>query len=395
MAEPPPPGDPVAQLDQKLARGEVQLAWRDDGTGYLASVLQNLGVPVDSQLLVFSKTSLQVDHITPHTPRAVYFNDDVAVGAVQDGRIIELIATDPKDGLAFYTLPATKVAAPRFQREGQECTACHGRVNRWAQAMIVANVIPQDDGTPLFVKTDRLFDVTDHRTPYADRLGGWYVTGTHGAMTHAGNVHSTPDSPGELDPRAGQNVTDLSDRIDVARYLAPSSDIVAIMTLEHQVGATNLIQQINGQIRSRADSRLPADQRATQADIDASIAELSDYLMFVGEPPLPSPVKGVSDFAERFAARGPRDDKGRSLRALDLKTRLARYPLSWMIYSRAFQSLDAQVRAQVYRNIFQALQGEASAAKLAAFTPAERRAALEIAAHTGAELPDAWRTAAH
>ena len=28
----------------------------------------------------------------------------------------------------------------------------------------------------------------NHRTPFEDRWGGWYVTGTHGKQTHRGNL---------------------------------------------------------------------------------------------------------------------------------------------------------------------------------------------------------------
>lgn len=384
--------DPVAQLQARLERGEAQLAWRDDGTGYLKSLLDQLAIPVESQVLVFSKTSLQAAEINPKAPRAVYFNDDVSVGAVQGGRLIEVLTVDPVDGLAFYSAPATKTANPRIEREANACRDCHGHLNKWSVGMIVANVIPQADGAPLFTHTDRLFDVTDHRTPYEQRWGGWYVTGQHGAMRHAGNVFAAPESPAELDPHAGQNLMDLSSKIDVARYLAPSSDIVALMTLEHQVGASNLIGVVNSQIRSLTER--PEGERATQAEVDASIEELVDYLLFLGEPPLPSPVTGASDFARRFSTSGPFDAKGRSLRALDLKTRLARYPLSYMIYSRAFASLRPSARDRVYARLLAVLSGADTAPKYAGLSPAARRAALEIAVATKPDLPEAWRRAA-
>jgi hypothetical protein len=390
----PPVGDAVAQLQARLDRGEAKLAFRDDGTGYLASLLANLHIPVDSQVLVFTKTSLQVSHIGPKTPRAIYFNDHVTVGAVQNGGLYEIIAQDPKAGLAFYTLSTERTGAPRFERHGDDCLSCHGRINRWAPALVVANVIPQDDGSPLITSTERLFDVTDHRTPYAHRWGGWYVTGTHGAMRHNGNVLATPDNPGELDPQAGLNLTDLSTKIDVTRYLAPSSDITALMTLEHQVGATNLIGRINGQMASVADGNLAPEQRATPAQVEASIEELVDYLLMIDEPPLPSPVRGISSFAQTFAGEGPRDPKGRGLHDLDLRTRLLRYPLSYMIYSQAFDSLNPRARAQVYRRLYAVLSGADVAPKFAGLSAADRRAALEIAAATKPDLPDAWRAAA-
>src|SRR3954469_17296682 len=75
------PTDPVAQLNQRLQRREVQLT-HDGPAGYLRSVLDALHVPVDSQMMVFEPDSVQGRRISPANPRALYFNDDVAVGWV-------------------------------------------------------------------------------------------------------------------------------------------------------------------------------------------------------------------------------------------------------------------------------------------------------------------------
>src|SRR5262245_25004046 len=98
-----PATDPVAQLQKKIDSGEVMLAF-DEQHGYLSSLLRALEIPVSSQGLVFSRTSLQVDRIAPWSPRAVYFNDDVYVGWVQGGPIMEIASVDPKLGAVFYTI---------------------------------------------------------------------------------------------------------------------------------------------------------------------------------------------------------------------------------------------------------------------------------------------------
>src|SRR5262245_24481761 len=85
--------DPVARLMKKIEAGETTIAY-DEQHGYLSSLLKALNVPVSSQGLVFSRTSLQVDRIAPWSPRAIYFNDDIYLGWVQGGPIMEIAAVD-------------------------------------------------------------------------------------------------------------------------------------------------------------------------------------------------------------------------------------------------------------------------------------------------------------
>ena len=371
QAQPDPPRrDAIEVLQEKLAKGEVRFEPAGDGTSYLPALLKALDVPVDSQVLVFSKTSFQSPVITPDKPRAIYFNDDTAVGFVQGG-VVEITTTGSDGKIAFYTLDVTPTAA-KFERDDRLCMSCHVAVGS-AGGLIVANVIPQDDGTPLFITTDRLFDISDATTPFDRRWGGWYVSGEHGSMRHNGNVRLGPEQPIELDPVAGLNVTDLGSRLDLKPYPAKTSDIVALMTLEHQLGAMNRIWRL--QAHGRPD------------DVEALVS----YLVGVDEVALPSPVKGVSSFTRTFTERGPRDGAGRSLRDFDLQTRLFRYPLSYAVYSRAFDALEPAVREQVYKRLFDVLSGADRSGKYAAISPERGRAALEILAATKADLPAYWR----
>src|ERR1019366_2089097 len=95
--------DPVANLQKRLDRGEVTLQYEPQH-GYLKSVLEQLAIPVSSQTLVFSKTSFQYKKISPQAPRALYFNDDVYVGQVHDGKVLEFVSFDPVQGAIFYIL---------------------------------------------------------------------------------------------------------------------------------------------------------------------------------------------------------------------------------------------------------------------------------------------------
>jgi hypothetical protein len=364
--------DAIARLGRHLADGTASLQY-SDGAGYLPGLLHLLGINVDSQVLVFSKTSFQHTLINPKNPRALYFNDNVAVGMVPGGTVYEMVALEPSHGLAFYTLDTKKTERPAFQRRGVECLFCHAPGNKGAGALVVASVIPGADGSPAY--TSAFIDTIDHRTPFDRRWGGWYVTGTHGSQTHMGNaVASDPENALELDKTNSHNVTSLTGRFDLEKYLTGTSDIVALMTLEHQVGAVNRLGALGVQ-NDRAQRFGTADADARK--IDAEIRDLVDYLTFAEEAPLREPVRGVSTFATTFAARGPKDQHGRSLREFDLNTRLFRHRLSYMIYSDLFDTLSPSLRNRVYARLREVL--------------VERDPiAMGIVRETKTNLPDGW-----
>lgn len=371
--ESPSTDDAIARLGHKLADGTASLEYAENGGGYLPSLLQQLGINVDSQVLVFSKTSFQHTLINPKNPRALYYNDNVAIGMVPGGTVYEMVALEPSHGLAFYTLDTKKVDRPVFQRRGVECLFCHGPGNKGAAALVVASVIPNVDGSPAY--TSAFIDTIDHRTPFDRRWGGWYVTGTHGSQTHMGNaVASDPENPLDLDKANSQNVTSLAGRFDLTKYLAGTSDIVALMTLEHQVGAANRLGALGVQYdRAQRFGTMDADAKK----IDGEVRDLVDYLTFAEEAPLHEPVRGVSTFTKTFAERGPKDRRGRSLREFDLNTRLFRYRLSYMIYSDLFDAMPASLRTRVYARLREVLL--------------ERDpVAIDIVRDTKTNLPEGW-----
>ena len=177
-----PPRDPVALLNARLESGDVRLQ-HDDRQGFLTSVLAALDIPIDSQLLVFSKTSFQAPRINPANPRALYFNDTVSVGWVRGGEVLEFAAQDPTQGTIFYTLEQSSSTPPRFTRQAS-CVQCHtSEATLDVPGMFMNSVYPDPKGTPLYFL---LFN-TDHRTPFETRWGGWYVTGRHSGR-HLGNA---------------------------------------------------------------------------------------------------------------------------------------------------------------------------------------------------------------
>ena len=178
-----PVHDPVANLIADIQAGKVQLKF-EDKEGYLHSLLDVLKVPVESQMAVFSKTSVQAPRIGPDNPRKLYFNDNVVIGSVGGG-FIEMAAQDPEQGINFYTLEQFPDGKPRIAQGHGQCLVCHLTRNSMdIPGMIVRSVYTTDAGVPI---NPLGFHLLDHRTPIENRFGGWYVTGSTGSMKHLGN----------------------------------------------------------------------------------------------------------------------------------------------------------------------------------------------------------------
>ncbi|MEZ5316826.1 MAG: hypothetical protein R2752_05445 [Vicinamibacterales bacterium] len=394
----PATDDPVAVLDARIRAGEVTVASHGEH-GYLEGLLDALAIPVSSQGLVFSRTSLQTDRIGPWAPRALYFNDDVYIGAVQDSPFLEIASIDPDEGARFYTVAQDGGARPVFERQGTTCLMCHESksITAGVPGVMVLSVV--SDRLGYVIAPLQEGPVTD-RTPFDRRLGGYYVTGTHGAPGHAGNTKSTRLShevgPHDayvesFDRTADGNVTTLEGRFDVTRYLTPHSDLVALLVLAHQTRVHNLITLVH---------EAAVEVGGTPQRLSGAVDRLVREMLFAREAPLPGPVRGTSAFAREFAARGPRDDRGRSLRDLDLDTRLFRYPLSFLIYSAAFDALPAEARDRVYDGIDAVLTGRDTSEDFAGLTAADRTAIREILVATkpgfaarDQRVPDAARLA--
>ncbi len=387
MAAVVPAGDAVARLVGRLARGEATLRRGSGGHGYLAAVLAALEVPVESQMLVFSKTSLQAPHISPSRPRAVYFSDDVMVAHVPGTPGVEAIALDPVRGPVFYAMTFGVGGAPTFTTT-ETCLKCHhGPNTAGVPGIYVGSVIPGPTGAPL---RDESAIIADQTTPFAERWGGWYVTARRGEPAARANaVAANPADPASLVRESARNLTTLFGVVDPAGYLAPTSDIVALMTFEHQTQTANLITRVAWQARV-ATAAMP-DNVLAHPGLVVDLADLVDYLTFDNEVPLPAPVEGVSSFARTFAARGPRDATGRSLREFNLRKRLFRYPVSYLIYSPALAALPGGVRAEIYRRIHARLTRPDAPVRGRGPSAADRRAAVAIVRETVAGLPPFWR----
>src|SRR5687767_4091369 len=187
-----PVSDRVAALNRQLQAGTVQLTF-DPVSGYLRSVLDALNVPVESQTLVFSPTSFQASLVSMHNPRALYFNDTVAVGWVRGADVLEVAAQDPRQGVIFYGLDQKATARPQLERSS-ECLACHLSWDTLGvPGLFVMSIFPLPDDKNAYANGL----VNDHRSPFSERWGGWYVTGAHGASRHMGNIAVTPADRGK------------------------------------------------------------------------------------------------------------------------------------------------------------------------------------------------------
>jgi hypothetical protein len=290
----------------------------------IGQLLARLSINPDSQTLVFSKTSIQASLISPNNPRAVYFNDQVAVGYVRGSSLVEVADLDARGGTQFYALDL-KAARPVFARQ-TTCLRCHqGAATQGVPGMFVGSVYADRMGNA--AKAGAI--ITDHRSLFTDRWGGWYMNAKQGVpLTRANAIAANPAVPETLDTR-------------VASPLFGSSDVVALMTLEHQTQAANLITRLGWLVR----------MAAPDIEVNTAVSEMARYFLFADEAPLATPIVGASTFSKTFPQQGPRDHRGRSLRDFDLNTRMFRYRLSYMIYSPAFDGLPALARQKVYEKL--------------------------------------------
>lgn len=390
--------DPVADLQARIEAGTAKLAY-EPNQGFLRSVLRELKVPASSQMLVFSKTSLQTAFISSRTPRAIYFNDQVYVGWIKNAPNIEIASIDPKRGPMFYTLANEPGPRASFARQTDECLQCHeGMMTKHVPGLAFRSVYAGADGMPRLASGSF---VTSYTSPFKERWGGWYVTGTHGSQRHMGNAFATGDERNSvLNLDSGANVTSLRPKFDVGSMLTPHSDIVALMVAEHQMEIQNLITKAGFLTRNALRDEaifapkglLPGTHLdSTDSRIDHACEPLIKAMLCIDEPKLTALVTGTSSFAADYGASAPKDGQGRSLSQLDLKTRLLRYPCSAMIYSAAFKGLPADARAQIYHRLAEVLTGKGGTPGYTQLAAEDCQAVREILGDT---IPEFARVAA-
>ncbi len=394
-------GDPVAKLWQRVSSGAVQLDVTDEKT-YLHQVLRELEVPLESQVLVFSKTSLQNALIGPLTPRAVYFSEEVYVGWVQGGAI-ELIGIDPLNGPQFYVLNYPFIKSQKPELTSQEiCLNCHeGSRTGGVKGMLVRSVYVDEAGQPLLRHGSHL---SDQESPISERWGGWYVTGKHGPERHMGNViaHET-EVDVTIDREKAANVTSLAPFISTKPYLTGTSDIVALMVLEHQVVMQNKITEAGKNTREamarQRDLQKAFNEPVTTEPqgsalsvINGQVDRLLKYMLFMDEYKLMDDgIEGGAPFQDSFLRNRKESKDGRALKDLQLLNRMFKHRCSYMIYSKSFEALPDPFKDKFYARLWKILQGEDTTTDFASLPESERIHIRTILRETKEDLPGYWR----
>lgn len=373
---------PVPSLQQRIDQGKAKMDFHPQ-FGYLLAVLRELGVSTQSQMLVFSKTSFQRERISPHAPRAVFYNDNVYVGYVLGSPLLEFTSVDPKLGGVFYTLEQTPKDKPKFVRT-DACVECHASGKTMGVPGHLVRSFETDEAGVVELTSGT--SLVNHRTPFQERWGGWYVTGTHGTQLHRGNlIGKEAFERQRSQPNHLGNVSDLSKFFDIKSYPTPNSDIVALMVMEHQTHMHNFLTRL------QYEATIALQMYGHVNYLKTASEAFLRYLLFTEETPLAAEIRGNTRFAQEFSTLGPRDRRGRSLREFDLKTRMFKYPCSYLIYSEAFDALPDKLRDRLYQRLWDILTEKDNSLEFAGLSSEVRRDLLEILIETKRGLPAYWK----
>lgn len=361
-------------------------------------LLDELGVPVESQLLVFSKTSMQRDLINPETPRVLYFSDEAYVGWSVTGSF-EVSVFDAKLGTTFYLFDQHAAKdVPLLERSG-DCLLCHSR-HEHTPTLRTRSIYPDGNGEPLSGSGGANIAPS---TPLAERWGGWYVTGTKAPFEHRANLTGKKaddfEGPNALPTR---NLATLDGVVDTHRYLLKTSDVIPMLMHDHQVHVHNVLSTANQDARialhrwpaMREILGLPKDappQGSCVVVFDSQAEKILDALLCRDEAAWPSGgIQSDGVFASAYAKTRKPDARGRSLRDLDLQTRLFRYRCSPLIYSQSFATLPWELRDIVLLRLSSGLRAFPPSPSFGHLADAERVAIHEILTQTMPDLPAGW-----
>jgi len=387
--------DRVTRLKALHEKGGIKIEW-DTDQEMVEAFCKALDVPIESQVLVFSRTGLQRRITGPENPRALYFSDDVYFGYVPGG-FLEIISIDPKlGGIFFLADPRNPEHKFEFLRQEERCLGCHGgNQGDFLPALMLRSTHVGKDGRSLGAATTFL---PSHRIPFDTRWGGWFVTGQHG-INHLGNAFAVRADGGVRNPPAPKPMTALDRFFDEKLFPVQGSDVVALLVHDHQIGAHNLLMNVHYRVRSELDyhdldspegraiplSEGGLEMAQKQADL------LARYFLFIDAPDLEG---GVQDSRESFRSvftdLARRDADGRSLRQFNLKSRIFEYRCSYLIHSEAFLQLPLQFREVFWARLKKILRAREAPGDYAKLDLVERTAIYEILKATHVNLPAGW-----
>ena len=374
--------DPFTRWLEKVQRGEAASPTGDE-LAVVRAYLKIFDVPVTSQMLVYSATSRQ-RIISPHRPRALYFNEDLYIGFVPGGRI-EVASVDPAAGPVFriFDFPRGERAMILPDRSDR-CMQCHaGHDNNELPKLIMDSVIVNREGGSLETWRTAKFG---HEVPLSQRFGGWHLTGGHHLTNHHGNTL------GEL---SGGKLTVMANPpgklFDPANYPLPTSDILPQLLHDHQAGFHNLLTEAAYRQRELLAAGKGTLKAADEKELDGLAGDIADYILFKTEAKLPpAGITGDPDYITGFLANRRTTTGGHSLKDLDLQTRLFRYRCSYMLYSQHWTELDPGIKARCWSRLKTLLHDRDPGH--AVWLPANERADIRrVLASTLTDAPVEWK----
>lgn len=373
------PTDSFTALKADLESGRIPLDSSSE-KAFVTTLLKSLEIPITSQLLVFSTTSLQLSLISPSNPRALYFNENIYVGYVPRGRI-EVISIDPELGAIFYIFNIPRDTSPTRVERSERCMNCHaGEETQYVPALLIKSVVPGPTGGSLIGFRQ---NESGHAIPLYERFGGWYLTDKSLGTNHWANRIGRFAS--------GEIVTSFVEpglSFSSERYPVPTSDLLPHLLHEHQVGFVNRAIFANYQLRSMLHLSGGKLTTAQSAFLDEQAVSLTRYLLFANEAPLPPAVDLNSAFKTDFLLNRRKAADGTSLKDLDLQTRLFKHRCSYMIYSAAFEGLVLPLKQRIYSELKKALNQEQPPPEYAYLSHPEKEIITSILRQT---LPDLTR----
>ncbi len=346
-------------------------------------LLKRLNIPESSQMLVFSATSLQRS-ISPYRPRALFFNDEIYLAWVPDGRV-EIAADDPELGPVFFIMSlSAPYTQPLVADRQTRCMNCHAPPETGGlPSLLLTSTLPNDDGGSL----DKFREPeVGHGVPFEQRFGGWHVTGIDARkVPHANVIGQSADGKTVRVPNAP------GERGDLRHYPRPTSDILPQLILEHQSGAVNLLTRAHYLARSLTSPEHGPLTSDDTAAADRMAADIASYFLFANEAALPpGGIAGDAEFKRDFTANRRPDSQNRALKDLSLSTHLFSYRCSYVIYLPLFTALPAQMKDRVWSAMEQAL-GPQPAAAGKHLPPGERAAIRSILVATAKDVPASWK----